>query len=281
MAGTLANLRSRVTQRAGTAQAERDAVGDTLPLVAAAVVAWWTTVRPAAFTVASTWRDAWPSRAAAIVAAGGIFLSGMCIVRKWPRFVAIVLGTFVFPCTVTWILGPESATALSEPLEVLLGAIGWTTLGIVLMRPQAVAVPRGAEGGRGPTIGAGDDLARVTMKEVEAEYAPQEPAQKLSPRQPQPRFAALPVIVAALLSALVGWQVMRVGTNVPDRAVLARIVGAACAIAMLSTAGELVEARYLTRKVPKPKTRLQRAMVAIAILALLAFIYVVAIPPRD
>jgi len=243
-------------------------------------------VRPAAFTVGSTLGDklfslGTAARVTAVLAAFGIFLSGMCIVRRWRNFVAIVLGTFVVPCTATWILGPESATALSEPLEVLLGAIGWTTLGIVLMRPQAVAVPRGAEGGRGPTIGAGDDLARVTMKEVEAEFAPQEPAQKLTPRQKQPGLAAAPVVIAAILSALVGWQVMRVGTNVPDRAVLARIVGAACAIALLSTAGELVEVRYLTRKVPKAKTRLQRAMVALAILGLLVFIYFVAFAGKE
>ena len=280
MAGPLATIRAAVTQRAGSAGAERDAVGDTLPLVAASIVAWWTTVRPAAFIAGSTWSETWASRTAALVAVFGILASGTSIVRGIRPFVAIVLGSFVLPCAATWILGPESATALSEPLEVLLGAIAWTTLGIVLMRPQAVAVPRGAEGGRGPTIGAADDVARVLMKEVEAEFAP-EPAQKLVPRQKQPRLAALPVIAAALLAALVGWQVMRVGTNAPDRAVLARIVGAACAIALLSTAGDLVEVRYLTRKVPKVRTRLQRAIVALAICALLAFIYFVAFAGKD
>jgi hypothetical protein len=281
VAGTFANLRSAITQRSGREQAERDTVGDTLPLATAAVVAWWTTVRPAAFFPGSTWQETTPSRAAALVAAAGIVISAFAIVRGARHFVAIAIGSFLVPCAVTWILGPESATALSEPLEVLLGGIGWTTFGIVLMRPQAVAVPRGAEGGRGPSIGAGDDLARVTMKDLEFELAAQEPVVKLQPRQKQPRLAALPVVVAGLIAALVGWQVMRVAPSAPDRAVLARIVGAACAIALLSTAGDVVEARYLTRKVPKPRSRLQRSMISLAAVVILAFIHFVAFGGRD
>jgi hypothetical protein len=270
-----ASLRRAVTRRGVRAQAERDTVGDTLPLCAAALVAWWTTVRPAAFVAAPTfrngWLDAWAPRVTGTIALFGVALSGWAVARRAPGFVAIVLASFVAPCAVTWVLGAESATALSEPIEVLLGAIAWTAVGVVLMRPQAVAVPRGAEGGRGPTIGAGDDVARVAMKEVEAEFLV-EPPPKLVPRQPQPLLASVPVVVSAVLAGAVGYQAMRVAANVPERAILARIVGAACAIALLSAGGELVEVRYLPRRESTPRKRLQRALIPIAVFVVLLFI---------
>ena len=240
---------------------ERDVLGDTAPFIAASLVAWWTTVRPAAFGVAGSWS----TRAPSLVALAGIALTAMVIVRGLRHLVAIALSSFVLPCAVTWVLGPENATALSDPWEVFVGAIAWTAIGVVLMRPRAVAAPRGAEGGRGPTIGAGDDVARVAMREVEAELVSQEPPPRLQPRQKPPGLAFIPLAAGAALSCAIGVSVMRIGSNQPDRAVLARIVGAAVAIALLSTAGDMVEVRYLPRKIPKAKTRVSRSWIAFAI----------------
>lgn len=279
MADLFASLRNAVAQRpigATDARGERDLVGDTMPFVAASLIAWWTTVRPAGFGVGASWL----TRAPAVLALIGVAATAYGIVRGTRFHVALLLGGFVAPCALTWLLGRENATALSEPLEILVGAIGWTALGVVLMRPQAVSAPKGAEGGRGPTIGAADDVARVAMREVEAEFIREEPQPRLQPRQKQPALASLPLFTAAALACAIGVMVVRVGSNEPERAILARITGAAVAIAMLSTAGDLVEVRYLSRRPATVRTRLSRAMWALAGLVLLIFIGVIFIAGR-
>lgn len=253
------------TQRSAGSDPSRDVV----PLVAAMAVAWWTTVRPAGWFPGA----AWPQRAITLLALGGALASAWTLMRGARHLVVVVLAGFVAPCAFAWVIGPEGATSLSEPIEVFVGAVAWTTLGVLLIRPQAVYVPRGAEGGGGPTIGAADDVARVAMKELDAAIVREEPPPKLVPRAPMPRWASLPLYFAAVLAGVVALQIVRVGSNVPDRAVLARMVGAACAIALLSTAGDLVEVRYLTRRTPKARTRFQRAARAIIGLAVLAFVY--------
>jgi len=247
---------------------ERDATRDLVPVVAATLVAWWTTVRPAGFFPGATW----PSKLAAVLAVLGIVAASIVILRRGRGLSAILLGGFVVPSAIAWLLGQEAATALADPIEVFVGAVAWTTVGLVLIRPQAVAIPRGAEGGRGPTIGAGDDVARVAMKELDAALVREEPP-KLTPRQPTPRLASLPLWIAGTLTAVVAMQTVRVASNVPDRAVLARIAGAAIAIGLLSTAGDLVEVRYLGRKPPAPRTRLHRALTAFSVLLVLGFIW--------
>jgi hypothetical protein len=249
---------------------ERDAIRDVIPVAAATLVAWWTPVRPAGFFPGATW----PPRIAAALAVLGIVAAAAAIMRGRKGLVAILIAGFVVPSAVAWLLGPQSATALAEPVEVFVGAIAWTAVGLVLIRPQAVAAPRGAEGGRGPTIGSGDDVARVAMKELDAALVA-DPPPKLTPRHPIARLASLPIWVAVALAAIVSMQAVRVASNVPDRAVLARIVGAAIAIALLSAAGDLVEVRYLARQPARPRSRLQRALTALAVLAVLAFIWFV------
>lgn len=256
-----------------SAPATGDAVRDVVPLASATLVAWWTTVRPAGFFPNAPW----PPRLAAIVAVLGIAASAWAVARAPRRLVPIVLAGFVAPCAVAWVLGPESATALSEPIEVFVGAVAWTTVGLVLIRPQAVAAPSGASGGRGPTIGAADDVARMAIKELDEALVREEPPPKLAPRHPLPRLAAVPLYAAGVLSAVVAMQVVRVSTQTPDRAVLARMVAAAIALALLATAGDLVEVRYLERRSPRPRTRLQRSTVVFAVLAVLAFVYFFAI----
>ena len=128
MADVLASLRTVFGQRQ-MAAGERDLVGDTAPFVAASLVAWWTTVRPAAFGLTATWA----TRAPAVVAIAGIALTATVIVRGMRYLIAIALASFVLPCAVTWVLGPENATALSDPWEVFVGAIAWTVWTIVLV----------------------------------------------------------------------------------------------------------------------------------------------------
>lgn len=253
------------------AELERDRVRDVVPVVAATIVAWWTTVRPAGFFPGSTW----PPKTAAAIAFLGIVLAGATIVRRGRGLAAILMGGFIVPSAAAWVLGPQSATALADPIEVFVGAVAWTAVGLVLIRPQAVAAPRGAEGGRGPTIGAGDDAARVAMKEIDAALVKEDPPPKLVPRHPIARTASIPLYVGVGLAAMVAMQIVRVGSNVPDRAVLARIVGAAIAIALLSAAGDLVEVRYLARKPPRVRTRIQRSLIAMAVIALLVFVWFV------
>jgi len=247
---------------------ERDPLRDTIPVAAATLVAWWTTVRPAGFFPGATW----PPKIAASLAVVGIVAAGAAMLRGRKALVAILIVGFIVPSAFAWLLGPQSATALAEPIEVFVGAVAWIAVGLVLIRPLAVAAPRGAEGGRGPTIGAGDDAARVAMKELDAALV-HDPPPKLVPRHPIARLASMPIYVAVALVAIVSMQVVRVGSNVPDRAVLARIAGAAVAIALLSAAGDLVEVRYLARQPARPKARLQRAMTALAVIAVLAFIW--------
>lgn len=244
---------------------ERDTTRDLVPVAASTLVAWWTTVRPAGFFPGSTWLP----RLAALLALAGILAATFVIVRRTRGLSAILLGGFVVPSALAWLLGQEAATALADPIEVFVGAVAWTTVGLLLIRPQAVAIPRGAEGGQGPSIGAGDDAARVAMKELDAAMIHEDPPPKLTPRQPTPRLASLPLWSAAVLTALVAMQSLRVASNVPDRAVLARMAAAAVAIGLLSTAGDLVEVRYLGRKESTPKTRLQRSLGALAALGLL------------
>lgn len=249
---------------------ERDAIRDVIPVAAATFVAWWTTVRPAGYFPGAPWAP----KLAASIAVLGIVAAAAAILRGRKALVAILIAGFIVPSAAAWLLGPEGATALAEPVEVFVGAIAWTAVGLVLIRPQAVAAPRGAEGGRGPTIGSGDDAARVAMKELDAALV-HDPPPKLVPRHPIARLASLPLYVAVALAAVVAMQVVRVASNVPDRAVLARIAGAAVAIALLSAAGDLVEVRYLARKTARVRSRFQRALTALAVLAVLAFLWFV------
>ncbi len=257
---------------AEAARPARDPIGDTLPLVLSATAAWWTTVRAGSFGPSATW----VTRVPAIVALVGIALGAYAIVRGSRRYVWIILGGFVVPSAAAWLLaadpgnGALAGTALLEPIELFLGALSWTTLGLVLMRPHAVVVPRGAQGGRGPTIGAGDDVSRIAMREVEAELRPEEPTQRLLPRHVLPRLAALPLWAASALAAVAAYQLARVAT--PDRAILARLAAAAIAIALLGAASDLVEVRYLARARPRASTRLSRAGVTLAVVVLLAVI---------
>ncbi|MBK7398245.1 MAG: hypothetical protein IPJ34_18620 [Myxococcales bacterium] len=243
------------------------------PMVVAAFVAWWTTVRPAGFFLGSPW----PPRVAAGLAGCGILAAALVLSRGTRHLVPVVLGGFVLPSAAAWVLGPTSPTTLAEPVEVLVGALAWTAIGIVLIRPQAVAVPKGSEGGGGPTIGAGDDAARVAMRELDAAMVDHEPPPRLSPRNVLPRLAQLPLWVAAGLSGLIVYQLLRLppGANAPERALLARTVGTACVIALLSVGGELVEVRYLTRRAPPARTRLSRTAMALAVLFVLGFVWIV------
>lgn len=253
------------------AELERDRVRDVVPVIAATIVAWWTTVRPAGYFPGSTW----PPKIAATIAILGVIAAAATILRGGRYLVAILMGGFVVPSAAAWLLGPQAATALADPIEVFVGAVAWTAVGVVLIRPQAVAAPRGAGGGAGPTIGAADDVARMAMKELDAALVKEDPPPKLVPRHPIGRTASLPLYVAVGLAAVVAMQIVRVGSNAPDRAVLGRIVGAAVAIALLSAAGDLVEVRYLARKEARVRTRFQRALTAFGILALLAFVWFV------
>jgi hypothetical protein len=217
----------------------------------------------------------------ALVALVGIALGAVAIVRGSRRYVWIVLGAFVAPSTAAWLLAADpggatvSGAALLEPIELFLGALAWTTLGLVLMRPHAVVVPRGAEGGRGPTIGAGDDVSRIAMREVEAELRPEEPTARLLPRHVLPRLAALPLWTAIGLAGFASYLLLRVAS--PDRAILARLAGAAITIALLGAASDLVEVRYLPRKRPTASTRLSRAGLLLALVAVLAMVGLVLI----
>ena len=257
---------------AEAARPARDPFGDTLPLVLSAGAAWWTTVRAGSFGPTATWA----TRAPALVALIGIAFGALAIVRGSRRYVWIVLGGFVVPSAAAWLLSPDPAssalagTALLEPIELFLGALSWATLGLVLMRPHAVVVPRGAQGGRGPTIGAGDDVSRIAMREVEAELRPEEPTMRLLPRHVLPRLAVLPLWTAIALAAVAAYQLVRVAT--PDRAILARLAGAAVAIALFGAASDLVEVRYLARARPGASSRLSRAGLALAVVVLLGVV---------
>jgi hypothetical protein len=261
-----------MARREDAARQARDPISDTLPLVLSATAAWWTTVRAGSFGPTATWI----TRVPALVALVGIAFGALAIVRGSRRYVWIVLGGFVVPSAAAWLLSPDPAsnalagTALLEPIELFLGALAWTTLGLVLMRPHAVVVPRGAQGGRGPTIGAGDDVSRIAMREVEAELRPEEPTMRLLPRHVLPRLAVLPLWAAIALTAVAAYQLVRVAT--PDRAILARLAAAAIAIALFGTASDLVEVRYLARARPTSSTRLSRAGVTLAVVVLLAVV---------
>jgi hypothetical protein len=254
------------------ARQERDPLSDSLPLVLSAGAAWWTTVRAGSFGPMATW---W-TRVPALVALAGIALGALAIVRGSRRYVWIVLFGFVGPSLAAWLLAPDpgggtiTGAALLEPIELFLGALAWATLGLVLMRPHAVVVPRGAEGGRGPTIGASDDVSRIAMREVEAELRPEEPAHRLQPRHVLPRLAMLPLWAGIGLAAIAAYQLLRVAT--PDRAILARLAATAIAIGLLGAAGDLVEVRYLSRRRPTATSRLSRAGLVLAALVLLAFL---------
>lgn len=254
---------------------ERDLARDVLPIAAATFVAWWTTVRPAGFGPAASI----PAKIAAVTSLLGAALGAFAVAKRAQGIVTLLLGAFVTPAAAAWVLGAEGATALADPIEIFVGAVAWAIVGVLLIRPQAVAVPEGAEGGAGPTIGAADDAARVAMKELDAAVGT-DPPPKLVPRHPLPRLSALPLYVAVLLAAGAAIPIVRVSSSSPDRAVLARIVAAAIAIALLSTGGDLVEVRYLARRPAAPKRRLQRAAIVLGFAAI-ALVLGLAIFSRD
>ena len=242
------------------AERDRDPLADTAPLLGAALVAWWTTVRSSGFSYAGTA----PAKVAAVLALVGVAASSVAVYRRHRFAYAFVLVGFIVPAAAAWLLGPQGATALLDPMEIFVGGLAWALFGVVVIRPQAVAVPRGSEGGRGPSIGTTDDAARVMMRALDDQLADPKAKFVLSPRKPTPRWASFPALVGALACTAVAYQVSRVGTNFVDRAILARTVGAGSMLVLLATAGDLVEARYTARKRSPPRSRMQRAGLAIA-----------------
>jgi hypothetical protein len=251
----------------------RDWFGDLAPFTAAALVAWWTTVRPSGWYPGAAPSSRW----AAGVALVGIVVVGVGIVLRRRHFWTTVMLCFIAPSIVAWVLGPEQSTALLEPLELFVGAMAWSAVGILLIRPQAVAIPRGAEGGAGPSIGAGDDAARVLMRTLDDGGEPPPP---LVPRHAMPRLGPLPLWIGAIAASMVAYQVLRVSSNVPERAVLARTVAAAATIGLFGVAGDLAEVRYSSRVRPKSRTRGGRALVAFAVLAVMIVVGLLLLPPR-
>lgn len=261
------------TTNASAEPASRDWFGDLAPFTAAALVAWWTTVRPSGWFPGAPAASKWAS----IAALAGIAIVLAALALRRGHFWSIVLLSFIAPSIAAWVLGPEQSTALLEPLELFVGSMAWTAVGILLIRPQAVAAPRGSEGGEGPSIGAGDDAARVLMRTLDEVGEPPPP---LTPRHAMPRLGSLPLWIGGIAASMVAYQTLRVSSNVAERAVLARTVAAAAAIGIFGVVGDLAEVRYSSRVRPAPKTRLGRALVAIAILVVLALVGAFALPPR-
>lgn len=257
----LSRLGDTLLRRSERAAArDRDPLADTAPLAGAALVAWWTTVRPAGTSFAATQ----PAKFAAALAFAGIGVAAAAVHRRVAHAHAIALAAVVLPAAVAWWLGPESASALLDPVEIFVGALGWTLFGVVVIRPRAVVVPRGADAGLGPAIGAGDDAARVTLQSLD-DGAVAGPIAPLTPRRPLPAWASTPMIVASVgvLAFLV--ETARVATTVVERAVLIRACATAASLLLFTTAGALMESRYGARKEAPARSRLQRAGLAVAV----------------
>jgi hypothetical protein len=250
----------------------RDWFGEVVPFAAAATIAWWTTVRPAGWFPGAPAPARWSASAALVglaVAVVALAIGARPTRRAGapsatPPSWALTFLAFIVPSTAAWLLGPEQSTSLLEPVELFVGALAWVAIGVLLIRPQSVVAPDGAEGDRGPSIGAGDDAARWGSRAFDESA---EPPPALTARHAMPRWASLPLWIAGAAIASIAYQLLAVSSNVPERAVLARACGAAAAIALFGAAGDLAEVRYLSRARPRTRTRFQRATLALLVVA--------------
>ncbi|MFI5303035.1 MAG: hypothetical protein ACHREM_33510, partial [Polyangiales bacterium] len=257
----LSRLDDTLLRRSERAAArDRDPLADTAPLAGAALVAWWTTVRPSGTSFAAS--D--PAKISALFALAGVVVAAVAIHRRQPRAHLVALGAVVVPAIATWLLGPDNASALLDPIEILVGALAWMLFGVIVIRPRSVVVPRGADASLGPAMGAGDSVARVPMQLLD-DAARAGPAAPLTPRRTMPRWASTPMLVASVGALAFLVEASRVATTVVERAVLARACATGAALVLFTTAGALMEARYVARKGSPARSRLSRAGLSIVV----------------
>jgi hypothetical protein len=257
----LSQLGDTLLRRSERAAArDRDPLADTAPLAGAALVAWWTTVRPSGTSFAATE----PAKFAASLAFLGVGVATIAVHRRVRNAHAIALAAVVVPAAAAWLFGPESASALLDPIEIFVGALAWALFGVIVIRPRAVVVPRGADAALGPAIGAADDAARVTLQSLD-DPSTSGPVAPLTSRRPLPSWASTPMLVASIGTLAFLVEVSRVATTVVERAVLVRACATAAALILFTTAGALMEARYSARKPAPARSRLQRAGLSMAV----------------
>jgi hypothetical protein len=202
--------------------------------------AWAVTVAPAA------WARGAPLVAKILAILGLAFLVGsMVIERRFPRWARPVsVWGLAGTSALVWVAAPLalSPTMLDAP-RGLSGIIGWALFAFASAAP---AMGRDPEGSR---VVAG---------------AP------LRPRVPIPRGDAVFIVTgAALALALqaVGWHV-----NVPERALLVRLVVLASGLAVVGAATQLATARHARRTRPTRRVRMRRSMTAVMGLVFLALV---------
>jgi hypothetical protein len=200
--------------------------------------AWAVTVAPAA------WSRGAPL-VAKIVAILGVVALVIAIVieRRQPRWARLVsVWGLVATSALVWALAPGglSPTKLDAPRGVA-GMLGW---GLFAFSSAGPALPRDPEASR---------------------VAPGAP---LRPRTAVPKGDGWFILGGAVCAAalqVIGWRV-----NVPERALLVRLVALATGIAVLGAATQIALARHQRRFRPSKKTRMRRALATVIGLAVLA-----------
>ncbi len=200
--------------------------------------AWSVTVAPAA------WGRGAPVVAKVFALLGLVcLLSAIAIERKSARNGRLVsVWGLVLTSSLVWAVAP--AALLPTRLDAVRGVAGMIGWGLFALASAAPAVPRDA------------DSSRVVAG------AP------LRPRTAIPRGDGWFIAAGALLAIglqTIGWRV-----NVPERALLVRLVALASGLAIIGAATQIALARHARRVRPTRQVRVRRALLTIVGLGLLA-----------
>jgi hypothetical protein len=207
----------------------------------ATLVAWWTTVFPALVAPHGTLCAffVWFSLASGLVVCA---VAGAWFSKTVPMAMAFVVG-FAFPATLALVFGDAEATLQFEPLDSIAGILAWATLGLLVMRPEAIT----------PST---HDL-------------PADRPHRLLPRKAYPSLSRVSFLaLSAVVLMVVGYRLLSVVEDT-EHAILARTALIVIIAAVFSAAGEAGVAIYSTRVPATIAARFGRARWAL--LALIAF----------
>lgn len=214
-------------------------LGATSQAIVPGAYAWAVTVEPAAFA-----RGAPVVAKVAALCGMGLLAFAPALERKRPTVARIVsVWGLVATSLFVWVLAPASFLAPShtDAVRGIAGMIGW---GLFALASCAPALPR-----------------RLRDK-------PSSSVQALQRRGDSGKIDALILGIgfgAAGLLQGVGWTV-----DVPERALLVRLVALATGAMIVGASSSLVVARHLPRKPERAARRVKRAVVPLVVFGLLA-----------
>jgi hypothetical protein len=214
-------------------------LGATAQATVPGAYAWAVTVEPAAFVRGAL-------VVSRVVAVCGLALLAFAPVleRKRPAAARIVsVWGLVATSLFVWVVAPTSflAPSRADAVRGIAGMIGWALFALASCAPALPGRPRVDASSKEGTLRRRGDSGRLDVL-----------------------ILGVGIGLAALVQS-VGWQ-----TDVPERALLVRLVALSTGVMIVGASSSLVAARHLTRTPDAPARRAKRAILPLVLFGLLA-----------